>query len=272
VRVRQLQVHTSFEKHCTDLHLHASKVGVFEALGDRVQVVALLASREQQHIYERLSTGPRDQSRELDQLRNEAERLKDSLQRQRRIAADAEKQLASMGAIAKARRKWEVDLLRNRIRDAGKVEERLKQKLREMADAEKQMTQAQKEREQWVKQQGLLVDRAQVIESELAIRNKVLLRDRENSLPKYLENTVGPVPERPSERAEWRQAVLAIEDYRGQYGIKDRNRALGGEPRNADQRWDREQAERTIEEANDRRLGRSQDRDDGLERSLELSP
>ena len=35
-----------------------------------------------------------------------------------------------MGAIAKARRKWDVERLRNRIKDAGKVEERLSQKLR----------------------------------------------------------------------------------------------------------------------------------------------
>lgn len=226
--------------------------------------------REQQQIYERLSTGPRDQSRELDQLRSEAERIRESLQRQRRIATDAEKHLASMGAIAKARRKWDVDQLRNRIRDAGKVEERLKQKLREMADAEKQLIQAQKERERWVKQQGPLIERARVIESELAIRNKTLLRDRENSLPKYLENIVGPLPDRPSQRAEWRQTVLAIEDYRVKYCIKDRNRALGGEPRNAEQRLEKERVERTVEGTNDRRLGGSREADVGLELSREL--
>ncbi|MBK5227027.1 MAG: hypothetical protein JJE05_00770 [Actinobacteria bacterium] len=103
-------------------------------------------------------------------------------------------------------------------------------------------------------------------------RDRALLRERENDLPKYLENTVGPVPERPSERKEWRQTVLAIEGYREKHGIRDRSRALGGEPRNAEQRWDREQAERTVEELNDRRRGRSQDRDVGLERSLELGP
>ncbi|MCA1703318.1 MAG: hypothetical protein LC808_08670, partial [Actinobacteria bacterium] len=69
--------------------------------------------------------------------------------------------------------------------------------------------------------------REDVYESELAHRNKALLRDRENNLPKYLENSVGAIPERPSERTEWRQTVLAIEDYREKYDVKDRNRALG---------------------------------------------
>lgn len=43
------------------------------------------------------------------------------------------------------------------------------------------------------------------------------------------------MPERRSERTEWRQTILTIEDYREKYGIKDRNLALGGEPRNTQQ-------------------------------------
>lgn len=227
---------------------------------------------EQQRIYERLSTGPGDQSCELTQLREEALRTQDAIERERRIAADAEKQLASMGAIAKARRKWDVERPRNRISDAGKVEERLSKKLHEMADKEKQLIGAQKERERWVNEQRPLVERADVIESELAHRNRALLRDRESDLPKYLESAVGRLPDRPSERAEWRQTVLTIEDYREKYEIKDRNRALGGEPRNAEQRWEKEHIERDIDDRNDRRHGRSRDDDMGIERSLELSP
>ena len=55
------------------------------------------------------------------------------------------------------------------------------------------------------------------------------------------------------------------------YEIKDRNRALGGEPRNADQRHERERIERHLDDRNDRRHGRSRDNDVGIERSLELS-
>lgn len=234
-----------------------------------LDTVSLLS--EQRHVYDRLSAGPRDRRRELTQLLDEAERIQDSLQRERRIATDAEKRLASMGAITKARRKMEVDQLRNRIKSAGTVEERLSQRLREMADEERDLIRAQKEREHWVKQQSPLLERAQAIESELAHRNRALLKDRENRLPKYLESAVGPVPERPSERAEWRETVLAIEDYREKYEITDRSRALGGEPRNAEQRHEMEQIERGIEDRNDRRHGRLRDDDIGIERSLELT-
>jgi len=243
----------------------------FDPNGDASELDTASLRTEQQQIYERLSAGPRDRSRELTQLRDEAKEIQDALRRERQIAADAERQLASMGAIAKARRKWEVEQLRNRTKDAGKVEERLSQKLRGMADEEKQLMRAQSEREQWVKQQSSLVERAQVIERELAHRNKALLRDRENDLPKYLENAVGRAPERPSEKTEWRQTVLAIEDYRDKYDVKDRNRALGGEPRNAEQRHEKEQIERGLDDRNDRRHGRSKDDDMGIERSLELT-
>ncbi len=118
---------------------------------------------------------------------------------------------------------------------------------------------------------SFLVERAQVIENELANRNKALLRDRENNLPKYLENTLGAIPERPSERTEWRQTVLTIEDYREKYDVKDQNRALGGEPRNAEQRHERNQIERDIDDRNDRGQGCSRDNDVGVERSLELT-
>lgn len=226
---------------------------------------------EQQQIYERLSAGPRDRSRELSHLRDEAREIQESIDRERRFASAAEERLAAMGAIAKARRKMDVGQLRNRIRDAGKVEERLSYHLRGMADKEKQLIRAQKEREQWVKQQSALVERAQAIENELVQRSRALLRDRENDLPKYLESAVGPVPERPSEKARWRQTVLAIEEYRDKYWIKDRKRALGSEPRNAEQRHEKERIERDIEAHNHRRHGRSRENDVGIERGLEFS-
>ncbi|MGI8774084.1 MAG: hypothetical protein ACR2KQ_03550 [Actinomycetota bacterium] len=218
-----------------------------------------------------MSDGPRDQTRGLTQLRNERERINESLLREGQLAHKAEIQLASMGAIAKARRKWEVEQLRYRMTAASKVEVRLSEELQQLGNEEKELVRAQKERERWVAQQTPLVERAEQIENELALRNRALLRDRENELPKYLESAVGSVPERPSERSEWRQTVLAIEDYRDKHGIKDRNRALGGEPRNADQRHEKNQIERDIDDRNDRRQGRSRDNDVGIERSLELT-
>lgn len=233
-----------------------AKSMAFDPDGDIAEADSASLRAEQHGIYDQLSDGPRDRTRELAQLREERERTKGYLFRERELADKAEKQLASMGTIAKARRKGEVDRLRNRITDAGKVEDRLSEQLQKLAEEEKELVRAQKERERWVTQQTPLVERAEQIENEL---------------PKYLESAVGAVPERPSERTEWRQSVLAIEDYREKYGIKDRNRALGGEPRNTEQRHEKEQIERDIEDHNDRRHGRSQDKDHGVERSLELS-
>lgn len=113
--------------------------------------------------------------------------------------------------------------------------------------------------------------RVQEIENELERRNRAMLRDRETNLPTYLEQSVGQVPERPSEKNEWRKTVLAIEDYRDKYDITDQKRALGAEPRNAEQRREKEGVDRQIEDHNDRRLGRSRENDVGIERSLELS-
>ena len=258
-----------------DLLVHSlersrAKSMAYDPSGDPGELDTLSLRAEQKQIYERLSSGPRDRSRELSQLRDEAREIQESINGERHFANAAEKRLASMGAIVKARRKWEVDQLRRRIQNATRVEERLSNKLREMWNEEKQLTRAQKKRDNWVKQHAPLVERAQVIESELARRDKALLRNREGSLPKYLENVVGPVPERPSERVEWRQSVLTIENYREKYAIKDRNRALGGEPRSVEQSQERDRIERDIKEHRDRGLRRSRDRDTNVERSLEL--
>ena len=50
----------------------------------------------------------------------------------------------------------------------------------------------------------------EVIESELAHRNKALVRNRENSLPKYLESPVGRVPERPSWSSSIQSTITAL--------------------------------------------------------------
>ncbi len=175
-----------------------------------------------------------------------------------------------MGALAKARRKPELHELRRRINGCERAEDRLVENLGSLRDQEKEFVQSQKEWERWARDQSPLVGRLQEIENELERRNRALLRDRESNLPTYLEQSVGQAPERPSEKNEWRKTVLAIEDYRDRYDITDQKRALGSEPRDRDQRWERDRVERMVEETNDRRLGRSREKDAGLELSLEL--
>lgn len=254
------------------LERSAAKSFAFEENRDLSELDTISLKSEQRHIFEQLAAGPRDQTRELTRLRDEAKEIQDAALRERRIAAKAGKQLESMGAISKARRKGEVAQLRSRINDGDKVEERLSLRLHEMADAEKQLLEAQKERQRWVQQQSPLIERLETIEAELNHRNRALLRDRETNLPKYLEGIVGSVPDRPSQKSEWRQTVLAIEDYRERYGVKDGSRALGGKPRNTEQRQEKEKIERDIEDRNERRQDRTRDDDLGIERTLELSP
>jgi len=243
----------------------------FDANGDIAEKDTKALRAEQESIYERLSDGPRDPSGKLSQIRHEAERIGEWIKQERRVAAQAEKKLASLGALAKARRKSEVDELRRRINGCERAEDRLVENLESMKDQEKELVQSQQDWKRWVDQQSPLVGRVQEIENELERRNRALLRDRESNLPTYLAQSVGQAPERPSEKNEWRKAVLAIEDYRDKYDITDQKRALGAEPRNAEQRREKEEVDRQIEDHSDRRLGRSRENDVGLERSLEIS-
>lgn len=226
---------------------------------------------EQEVIYERLSAGPPDRGSELAHMRHEAELVRGLLEGERRRAAEAEQKLASMGAVAKARRKAEVEALRRRITDCRRGEVNLTENLRLLRDREKGLMQSNRDWERWAQEQSPVLVRMQEIENELGRRNQAMLRDRENNLPKYLEDSVGPVPERPSERNEWRKTVLGIESYRETYGISDEKRPLGREPRDADQRREQDRVERQVEEFNDRRLGRSRDDDFGIERRFEFT-
>ncbi|MPZ69908.1 MAG: relaxase domain-containing protein [Actinobacteria bacterium] len=234
----------------------------------RIDRATLQAERER--IHDQLMQAPPDQTQSINAAKLERERFEGFLRRERNIREDAQERLASMTPLARARNRSEVKTREERIEDAGRAEKRLKETIRELRSQEQEVIQAQKKRERWVEERAPLIGRALQVENESARRDKALLRERESELPKYLENTVGPVPERPSERKDWCKAALAIEGYREKYGIEDRNKPFGRAPRNTDQRLDREQAERTVEEINDRRLDRSQDRDVGLERSLEI--
>lgn len=259
------------EQLMRSLERSRAKSLAFDPNGDIGEVDSKSLRVEQEAIYAGLSRGPRDRSSELSQARDETQRLRDSLERERRRATEAEQQLASMGALAKARRKGEVESLRRRINGCKRAESNLLDNLRSIGDRENELVESQRDWERWVQEQSPVLGRVQEIENELGRRNRALLRDRESNLPKYLENSIGRVPERPSEKIEWRKAVVAIEGYRQKYDVIDQSRALGREPRNADQRWEKEKVEREIEDHNDRRLGLSRE-ERGLERTLEFSP
>jgi Ti-type conjugative transfer relaxase TraA len=242
----------------------------FDANGEISERDTQALRQEQDEISQRLSGGPRDQAGELDRTRREAERIGGALDRERHLLQEAEAKLSSMGTLAMARRKTEVDELRQRITSCQRAERRLMESLSSLGNREDDLVQAQRDRTRWLRHRNPDLMRLQAIDDELNRRNRALLRDRENNLPNYLENSVGNAPDRPSEKNEWSKAVIAIENYREKYGITDETRALGKQPRDRDQRWERDQVERTVEGTNEKRLGRSREDDYGRELSLEL--
>jgi Ti-type conjugative transfer relaxase TraA len=186
----------------------------FDSYSDIAEKDSKSLRLEQEAIYEQLSRGPRDPRDKLIHVRQETERLRQLLERERCSATEAEEKLASMGAVAKARRKAEVESLRRQIIRSERGENNLTEKLRSLADQENELALSQQQRDRWTREQSPLVARVKEIESELERRNRATLRDRESNLPKYLGNSVGAPPERPSEKHEWRKAVSAIEGYR----------------------------------------------------------
>jgi hypothetical protein len=92
---------------------------------------------------------------------------------------------------------------------------------------------------------GLTSRRSDVASREILVqatsrRERALVRAAEVSPPAYVATELGPRPSAPAERATWRQAVLAVESYREQWGVGDRQLALGERPRSPSQhrQWD----------------------------------
>ena len=241
---------------------------------DEVRDIASMSEadlrKERDRILDQLTKRPADRTQSIKSSELESERLKASVNRERNIQNDAQERLGSMGPLARTRNRAEVKRLEQRIEGSQRDEKRLVERLKRARDEKQEATREQEKRQRWVEDRAPLVGRALQIENELGRRDRARLRECESELPAYLQQVVGELPERPSEKKEWRQAVLAIEAYREKFDIRDPKRALGGEARNPEQRWEQEQVKATVEETNDRRLGRSRETGDGLELSREL--
>jgi AAA domain len=66
--------------------------------------------------------------------------------------------------------------------------------------------------------------------------------------PDYIVADLGERPDGTAERAEWDRAVARIESYREERGIRDRDTALGPQPRDPLARLERERLAKTINE------------------------
>jgi hypothetical protein len=101
-------------------------------------------------------------------------------------------------------------------------------------------------------------------------RERALVRAAEVSPPAYVVTELGRPPSAPVERATWRQAVLAVESYREQWGVGDSHRALGERPPSASQHRQWDSARRQLDRAQ-RRLRPELTIDRSPDRSPELS-
>ncbi len=82
--------------------------------------------------------------------------------------------------------------------------------------------------------------------------------------PLYITKELGERPSDPMKRKAWEQGVRQIEGYRQEHGVKDRDRAFGGKPKELAERAARDRAQRQLQRLQQdlgggKRLGRSRD-------------
>jgi hypothetical protein len=115
-------------------------------------------------------------------------------------------------------------------------------------------------------------ERAAAIRSELDRRREAQIEAALVSPREYITAELGQRPTDSRERREWERGVRAIEGYRFDHGVRDRE-ALGAEPHQGRAVSDRHRAQREIEHAQ-RQLGRELELGQQLmlERMIELGP
>lgn len=226
--------------------------------------------REWESLGAALSDVPSDPSNDLAKVIAERERVERSTEVQRRIREKAMRELDVMGAIARWRNRASVIELERRIEDVAGLEARLVDTRDRLVDQQNGLDLNAKQREEWIVEHGPDIRRRFALERELWWREHHEAIAAEVAMPNYLSYAVGPRPERPSERAAWRQAVRAIESYRARWGVRDEESALGNAtPHTTAQTQEQEAARDKITEL--RNKDRSKEREvEGIERALEL--
>jgi len=114
-------------------------------------------------------------------------------------------------------------------------------------DRERELRQHQHVRDGWLEANAHLGPQYQQVVRTLAWRRRAIGLAVEQDRPRYVLETLGPVPESTRGRRAWRQAAAEVEHYRHTYGITDPVRALGSEPHDRAQRADRQRVWTAIE-------------------------
>jgi conjugative relaxase-like TrwC/TraI family protein len=141
-------------------------------------------------------------------------------------------------------------------------------------DRERELRQHQQRRDGWLEANAHLGPQYRQVVRTLAWQRRASGLAVEAERPGYVLEALGPVPESTRGRRAWRQAAAQIEQYRGAYQITDPDRALGPEPRDPDQRADRQRARIAIEgvHGKQRAADRTHQRQPASERTSEPRP
>ena len=88
---------------------------------------------------------------------------------------------------------------------------------------------------------------AAVIEHLVGERQRARLEAIRLNPPDYITKELGPRPSDPAKREHWDKAVGGIEGYRQQHGIRDRDNALGGKPKDRSAELAQQQARQSLQ-------------------------
>jgi hypothetical protein len=110
------------------------------------------------------------------------------------------------------------------------------QRANRAADRERELRQHQQGRAGWLEANAHLGPAYRRVVRELAWQRRAHGVALEQEQPGWLREGLGPMPESTRGRRAWRQAAVAINDYRTSYQISDPDRALGPAPRDPAQR------------------------------------
>lgn len=88
-----------------------------------------------------------------------------------------------------------------------------------------------------------------VIESVLADRERLAAAAARTSPPTYIKRELGERPGDPTKAREWDRAVRGVEHYRLRNGIRDRDSALGGRPKEHRKALEHDRAQKRLQQS-----------------------
>jgi conjugative relaxase-like TrwC/TraI family protein len=127
-------------------------------------------------------------------------------------------------------------------------------------DAELALRRHQQRRAGWLEANAYLGPAYRQVVRELAWQRRARGLALGHEPPAYLRVELGPLPESTRGRRAWRQATVAIEDYRHSHQVTDPEQALGPVPRQPTQRAAWQHARQAIARARGRQRSPGRDR------------